>query len=54
MKSDTLFDAKLEAFEIEIIKISKNREFKSRIRKAKSIMEVTALTAALIMLENEK
>ena len=54
MKSDALFDAKLEAFEIEDIKSSKNREFKSRIRKAKSIMEVTALSAALIMLENEK
>ena len=54
MKSDALFDAKLEAFEIEDIKNSKNRTFKSRIRKSKSIMEVTALTAALIMLENEK
>ena len=54
MKSDALFDAKLEAFEIEDIKNSKNRTFKSRIRKSKSIMEVTALTAALIILENEK
>ena len=54
IKSDALFDAKLEAFEIEDIKNSKNRTFKSRIRKSKSIMEVTALTAALIILENEE
>lgn len=54
IKSDALFDAKLEAFEIEDIKNSKNRAFKSRIRKSKSIMEVTALTAALIILENEE
>ena len=54
MKSDALFSAKLEAFEIEDIKNSQNRTFKSRIRKSKSIMEVTALTAALIILENEK
>ena len=54
IKSDALFDAKLEAFEIADIKNSKNRTFKSRIRKSKSIMEVTALTAALIILENEE
>ena len=54
MKSDSLFNAKLEAFDIEDIKNSKNRKFKSRIRKAKNIMEVTALTTALIILENEE
>jgi len=54
MKVDALFSAKLEAFEIDLVKNSKNRELKSRIRKAKSIMEITAFTAALITLEYEK
>lgn len=54
MKSDALFSAKLEAFEIEEIKNSKNRKLKSRIRKAKSIMEVTAFTAALLISENDE
>lgn len=54
MKVDALFQAKLDAFEIDIIKNSKNRELKSRIRKAKNIMEITAFTAALITLEYEK
>lgn len=54
MKVDALFSAKLEAFEIDLVKNSKNRELKSRIRKAKSIMEVTAFTSTLITLEYEK
>ena len=49
-----LFSAKLEAFEIEEIKNSKNRKLKSRIRKAKNIMEVTAFTAALLISENNE
>ena len=53
MKSDALFAAKLEAFEIEEVKNSKNRELKSKIRKAKTILEVTAFTAAVILKENE-
>ena len=53
MKSDALFAAKLEAFEIEEVKNSKNRELKSKIRKAKTILEVTAFTAAVIVKENE-
>lgn len=53
MKADALFSAKLEAFEIEEIKKSKNRELKSKIRKAKTIFEVTAYSAALILKENE-
>ena len=42
MKVDTLFQCKLDAFEIEAIRKSKNREFKSKIRKAKTPLEVTA------------
>lgn len=51
MKQEQLFAAKLDAFEIDTIKNSKNRKMKSRIRKAKSVMEITALTAFLIMQE---
>lgn len=51
MKQEQLFAAKLDAFEIDTIKNSKNRKMKSRIRKAKSVMEITALTAILIMQE---
>ena len=54
IKSDTLFGAKLEAFEIEKVKNSKNRKLKSHIRKAKSIIEVTAFTAALLIYENNE
>ena len=46
--------AKLDAFEIDIIKNSKNRKLKSRIRKAKTLIEVTAFASALITLEHEK
>ena len=53
-KNDILFDAKLDAFEIEVIKNSKNRDYKSSIRKAKTLVEVMAYTSALIILENEK
>ena len=54
MKVDALFQAKLDAFEIDTIKNSKNRELKSRIRKAKTLIEVRAFASALIMLEHEK
>ena len=52
-RSDALFPAKLEAFEMDLIKNSKNRELKSMIRKAKSIMEVTTYTSVLVMKELE-
>ena len=54
MKVDALFQAKLDTFEIDIIKNSKNRKLKSRIRKAKTLIEVTAFASALITLEYEK
>ena len=54
MKVDALFQAKLDAFEIDIIKNSKNRKLKSRIRKAKTLIEVTVFASALISLEYEK
>jgi len=54
MKVDASFQAKLDAFDIDIIKNSKNRQLKSRIRKAKTLLEVTAFASALITLEHEK
>ena len=51
MQQEQLFAAKLDAFEIDLIKGSKNRELKSKIRKAKNIMEVTAYTVILLQQE---
>ena len=51
MQQEQLFAAKLDAFEIDTIKSSKNRELKSKIRKAKNIMEVTAYTVMLLQQE---
>lgn len=51
MQQEQLFAAKLDAFEIDLIKSSKNRELKSKIRKAKNIMEVTAYTVMLLQQE---
>jgi len=51
MQQEQLFAAKLDAFEIEAVKSSTNRELKSKIRKAKNFMEVTAFTVMLLMQE---
>lgn len=51
MKNEALFAAKLEAFEIEEVKNSKNRKLKTAIRKAQSIIEVNAYTTILLMNE---
>ena len=50
-KTDTLFAAKLEAFQIDAIRNSKNRKLKSSIRKAQTLMEVQAYTTILLMEE---
>ena len=52
-KNEALFACKLEAFEIPEVRESKNRELKSKIRKAKSIVEVQSYTTILIMKELE-
>ena len=49
---EALFNAKAEAFEIQLVKDSKNKTIKNKIRKASTIMEVTAYTAALILKED--
>ena len=55
-RQEMLFNCKLEAFEIDTIKNSKNIELKRMIRKSKSIMEVQAYATILLMkdLENGK
>ena len=45
-----MFRAKLEAFEIPEVRDSENRELRSRIRKSKSLTEISALVASLITL----
>lgn len=47
-KQEVLFNMKLEAFEIEEIKNSTNRELKKRLRKSKTIVEVQAFATLLI------
>jgi hypothetical protein len=51
MQQEQLFVAKLDAFEIDAVKNSKNRDLKSKIRKSKNFMEVTAYTVMLLMQE---
>lgn len=55
-KQESLFNAKLQAFEIELVKNSKDTEMKKAIRKSKNIMEVQAYATLLMMkeLENAK
>ena len=52
-KQESLFNCKLEAFEVDAIKNSKNTEMKRKIRKSKSIMEVQAYATILLMKELE-
>ena len=52
-KQEMLFNCKLEAFEIDGIKNSKNTEMKRLIRKSKSVMEVQAYATMLLMKELE-
>lgn len=47
-KLEALFNAKLEVFEIETIKNSKNRKLKAKIRKSKNQFEMMAYVAMLI------
>lgn len=47
-KLESLFNAKLEVFEIDAVKNSKNRKLKAKIRKAKSQYEMMAFLSILI------
>ena len=44
----TLFTAKLQAFEIPEVKECEDKQLRSRIRKAKNPMEITALVAVIM------
>jgi hypothetical protein len=46
---EELFAVKLKAFELDVVKGTTNRALKSQIRRAKSVFEVYAYTAALIL-----
>lgn len=52
-RQEDLFAIKLEAFELEEVKNSTNRELKAKIRKSKTAMEVQAYTTILLMKELE-
>jgi len=54
LKLEKLFNAKLEVFEEDIIKNSKNRKLKAKIRKSKSYYEMLAHTMSLIQYETEE
>lgn len=47
--NEVLFDAKLQAFELDAVKNSTDRKTKARIRRAKSVLEVNAFTMKLIL-----
>jgi uncharacterized protein (UPF0335 family) len=51
-QKEILFNAKAEAFDMDIVKNSTNREIKNKIRRANSIMEVQVYTAMLHMIED--
>ena len=51
-QKEILFNAKAEAFDMDVVKNSTNREIKNKIRRASSIMEVSVYTAMLHMLED--
>jgi hypothetical protein len=48
-----LFEAKIQAFEIEEIKNSKNRILKAKLRKAKNLIEVNIYSMMIVMEELE-
>lgn len=47
-KLNDLFNAKLEVFEIDLVKNSKNRKLKAKIRKSKNAYEMQAYLSMLI------
>lgn len=51
MRREILFMAKSDAFEIDLVRTSKNSALKSKLRKATTVMEVTLL-ASIIAMEN--
>jgi hypothetical protein len=52
---EKLFNAKLQAFEIDEIRNSQNRALKTRLRRAKTVLEVNIYAMMIVMetMENE-
>jgi hypothetical protein len=50
--NEELFQAKIEAFELDVVRNSSHKKLKSAIRRAKTLMEVTATVGAVIALDN--
>tara|TARA_R100001377_G_scaffold81030_1_gene60305 strand:+ start:408 stop:1256 length:849 start_codon:yes stop_codon:yes gene_type:complete len=48
---EELFQAKISAFEMDVVRTTSQRELKSKIRRSKSIMELTAYVGAIIAME---
>ena len=53
-KNEALFQSKIEAFGLEEVKKSKHKTLKSKIRKSKSLVEVYAYAAAVVLDETSK
>jgi len=51
MRREILFMAKSDAFEVDLVRTSKNSALKSKLRKATTVMEVSLL-ASIIAMEN--
>ena len=51
-QKENLFNLKAEAFDMELVKNSKNRDVKNKIRRASTSTEVLVYTALLHMLED--
>ena len=51
VNQEELFQAKISAFEMDVIRSTSQRELKSKIRRSKSIMELTAYVGAIIAVE---
>jgi hypothetical protein len=50
--TEELFQAKIEAFELDVVRNSPHKKLKSAIRRSKTLMEVTANIGAVIALDN--
>jgi hypothetical protein len=53
-KNEDIFQAKIDAFQIEEVKLSNDRVIKAKIRKAKTLTEVIAYSTILIMSANSE
>jgi len=51
VNQEELFQAKISAFEMDVVRTTTQRDLKSKIRRSKSIMELTAYVGAIIAME---